>query len=50
MTMDADLSHDPADVPRLLSDIKTGSADMVQGSRYAPGGGAFAVGTANAGC
>ena len=38
MTMDADLSHDPADVPRLLSDIKTGSADMVQGSRYAPGG------------
>ena len=39
MTMDADLSHDPADVPRLLSDIKTGSADMVQGSRYAPGGG-----------
>ena len=39
MTMDADLSHDPGDVPRLLSIIKTGSADMVQGSRYAPGGG-----------
>lgn len=39
MTMDADLSHDPADVPRLLSAIKTGCADMVQGSRYAPGGG-----------
>jgi len=38
MTMDADLSHDPADVLRLLSTIKTGSADMVQGSRYAPGG------------
>ena len=39
MTMDADLSHDSADVPKLLSAIKTGSADMVQGSRYAPGGG-----------
>ena len=39
MTMDADLSHDPADVPRLLSAIKTSCADMVQGSRYAPGGG-----------
>ncbi len=38
MTMDADLSHDPADVLMLLSTIKTGSADMVQGSRYAPGG------------
>ena len=38
MTMDADLSHDPADGLRLLSTIKTGSADMVQGSRYAPGG------------
>ena len=39
MTMDADQSHDPADVPRLLWAIKTGGADMVQGSRYAPGGG-----------
>ena len=39
MTMDADLSHDPADVLRLLSTIKTGYSDMVQGSRYAPGGG-----------
>ena len=39
MTMDADQSHDPADVPRLLSAIKTGGAGMVQGSRYAPGGG-----------
>ena len=39
ITMDADHSHDPADVPRLLAAIKTGSADMVQGSRYAPGGG-----------
>lgn len=39
MTMDADQSHDPADVPRLLSAIKATGADMVQGSRYAPGGG-----------
>jgi len=33
--MDADLSHDPADVPRLLA----ADADVVLGSRYAPGGG-----------
>lgn len=39
MTMDADLSHDPADVPKLLSTIKMGCADMVQGSRYVPDGG-----------
>jgi dolichol-phosphate mannosyltransferase len=32
--MDADLSHDPADVPRLL-DVE---ADLVLGSRYAEGG------------
>ena len=38
LTMDADLSHDPSDVPRLLAAVKTGRADMVQGSRYAPGG------------
>ena len=39
MTMDADRSHDPADVPRLLSAIKASGAGMVQGSRYASGGG-----------
>ncbi len=33
--MDADLSHDPADVPRLLD----ADADVVIGSRYVPGGG-----------
>jgi len=38
LTMDADFSHDPADVPRMLEAIKTGRADMVQGSRYAQGG------------
>ena len=35
--MDADLSHDPADIPRLLSAID-GGADVVIGSRYVPGG------------
>ena len=38
MTMDADLSHDPADVPRLLEVIRSGRADFVQGSRYIAGG------------
>ena len=35
--MDADLSHDPADVARLLDALET--ADAVIGSRYVPGGG-----------
>jgi dolichol-phosphate mannosyltransferase len=34
--MDADLSHDPADVPRLLQRAK--DTDLVVGSRYVPGG------------
>ena len=34
--MDADLSHDPADVPRLLDGLD--GADLVIGSRYVPGG------------
>lgn len=36
-TMDADLSHDPADVPRLLAAL-TGDVDVVIGSRYVTGG------------
>jgi dolichol-phosphate mannosyltransferase len=36
--MDADLSHDPADLPRLLEPLSKG-ADLVLGSRYVPGGG-----------
>ncbi len=36
--MDADLSHDPADLPRLLEPAREG-ADLVLGSRYAAGGG-----------
>jgi dolichol-phosphate mannosyltransferase len=35
--MDADLSHDPADVPRLLEALP--GADLVIGSRYVAGGG-----------
>jgi dolichol-phosphate mannosyltransferase len=34
--MDADFSHDPADIPRLLEASHT--ADLVVGSRYVPGG------------
>lgn len=37
LQMDADLSHDPADIPRLLSALEDG-ADLVIGSRYVPGG------------
>ena len=31
--MDADLSHDPADLPRLIDAARDG-ADVVLGSRY----------------
>jgi dolichol-phosphate mannosyltransferase len=34
--MDADFSHSPGDVPRLVEALKT--ADVVIGSRYVPGG------------
>ncbi len=37
MQMDADFSHQPADVPRLLAALDAG-ADFVIGSRYVPGG------------
>jgi len=37
LEMDADLSHDPTDVPRLISAGKTG-VDLVIGSRKIPGG------------
>jgi len=36
--MDADFSHDPADLPRFIAEIQKG-ADLVIGSRYVPGGG-----------
>ncbi len=37
LEMDCDFSHDPADVPRLIA--AADEADLVLGSRYAPGGG-----------
>jgi dolichol-phosphate mannosyltransferase len=37
MEMDADFSHDPADVPRMIAALDAG-ADMVIGSRYVQGG------------
>jgi dolichol-phosphate mannosyltransferase len=37
--MDADLSHDPADLARLLATVRDGGADVALGSRYVPGGG-----------
>lgn len=37
MEMDADFSHDPADLPRLIAAAR--DADLVLGSRYVPGGG-----------
>ena len=36
--MDADRSHDPADLPRLVA-VAAGGCDLVLGSRYVPGGG-----------
>ncbi len=36
--MDADFSHDPADLPRLISAVDAG-ADLAIGSRYVPSGG-----------
>lgn len=36
VTMDADLSHLPEEIPRLLNEAST--ADIVQGSRYVKGG------------
>lgn len=35
--MDADFSHDPSDLPRLLSACSTDGADMAIGSRYCNG-------------
>ena len=38
VVMDADLSHRPTDVPRLLQPILTEGCDMTVGSRYVKGG------------
>jgi len=36
--MDADFSHDPNDLPRLVDVVASGEADVAIGSRYVPGG------------
>lgn len=36
--MDADFSHNPADLLRLLEACRDGSGDLAVGSRYVPGG------------
>ena len=45
--MDADFSHDPADLPRLLAAAR--DADLALGSRYVPAGGVDRLGPAPAG-
>ena len=37
--MDADLSHDPAAIPALVTSISSGEAQLAVGSRYIQGGG-----------
>lgn len=39
MEMDADFSHNPNDVPRLIAAVKEDGVGMVVGSRYVKGGG-----------
>ncbi len=41
--MDADLTHAPEDLPRLIEPIASNRADFVLGSRYVPGGGMLGV-------
>lgn len=36
--MDCDFSHDPADIPRFLDEMKENCLDMIVGSRYVDGG------------
>lgn len=40
LVMDADGSHDPADIPRFVQYARAGY-DLVKGSRYLPGGGSL---------
>ena len=35
--MDADFSHSPEDVPRLVNEVRMGEADIAIGSRYSNG-------------
>jgi dolichol-phosphate mannosyltransferase len=55
LEMDADGSHDPRDVARLLAAVRNGGADLALGSRYVDGGGITAWSiprrlTSRAGC
>jgi dolichol-phosphate mannosyltransferase len=43
--MDADFSHHPKELPKLLDKLKLGECDMVVGSRYVEGGGTSEWGT-----
>jgi dolichol-phosphate mannosyltransferase len=43
VTMDADYSHNPKEIPKLIAPAKKG-ADLVVGSRYCQGGGAVGWG------
>ncbi len=38
VVMDADLSHPPDEIPKLIGPLLAGEADMVTGSRYVTGG------------
>lgn len=35
--MDADFSHNPEDIPRLIAEVRSGNADVAVGSRYCKG-------------
>ena len=37
LTMDADLNHQPEEIPALLAALETAGADIVVGSRFVPG-------------
>ena len=39
--IDADLSHPPQDVPKLVAALRAANADLVVASRYIPGGSTF---------
>lgn len=38
LTMDADLNHQPEDLPRFINALEQKDADIIIGSRYIPGG------------
>lgn len=38
LTMDADLNHDPREIPNMIAKIQKDKSDLVIGSRFIPGG------------